>query len=150
MKIGSISSGTIRQEDLIPCFIAEIESHRPMKRSHRTRVCEIKRDLDKKNYYETEQADYDLESLFDILNELSLPYFYFGAHPGDGSDYGWWLQDDWQQQAEDDGAITKEVYESEGKASGYTGLVVDISDHGNVSLLFKARRQPLKAVWSIV
>ena len=34
-----------------------------------------------------------LESLFDMLEGCSPEDYYFGAHPGDGSDYGFWKMD---------------------------------------------------------
>ncbi|MEO5047005.1 hypothetical protein ABH029_25870 [Bacteroides thetaiotaomicron] len=34
-----------------------------------------------------------LESLFDTLDSCSPEDYYFGAHPGNGSDYGFWKMD---------------------------------------------------------
>ncbi|UVR34332.1 hypothetical protein NXY10_02670 [Bacteroides fragilis] len=34
-----------------------------------------------------------LESLFDTLDSCSSEDYYFGAHPGNGSDYGFWKMD---------------------------------------------------------
>ncbi|MCS2443096.1 hypothetical protein NXX09_24160 [Bacteroides uniformis] len=34
-----------------------------------------------------------LESLFDTLDSYSPEGYYFGAHLGDGSDYGFWKMD---------------------------------------------------------
>lgn len=41
-------------------------------------------------WWEGDDASYVLEELFDLLDELSPPDHYFGAHPGDGADFGWW------------------------------------------------------------
>ena len=104
--MGTVSSGTMRAEDLIPDFcyqlsqLARQSGILPAKarRAHLALVKEIERRIEDEREFEDQDlgidgtADDDLESLFDALNEYSAPYSYFGAHPGDGADYGWWLK----------------------------------------------------------
>ena len=103
-NLGSISTGTMRNEDLIPDFLDTLETlanlnkckrHHKCKR-HLTLIDEIENRIDTiPDYYNTEDADIDLnEDLFDALNEYAPPHAYFGSHPGDGSDYGFWIAED--------------------------------------------------------
>tara|TARA_Y100000310_G_scaffold275814_1_gene292541 strand:+ start:92 stop:355 length:264 start_codon:yes stop_codon:yes gene_type:complete len=41
-------------------------------------------------YWTDGSADMDLEELCDVLNDLAPGDHYFGAHEGDGSDFGFW------------------------------------------------------------
>ncbi len=78
---------------------------------------------DATDYYGTEDAGWDLESLFEALDSYSPPYFYFGAHPGDGSDYGWWLPEGFAEEFESDGNGVK-VGDLADVPKGYRGEVL--------------------------
>jgi len=41
-----------------------------------------------------------LDALFDALDRFALPGFYFGSHPGDGSDFGFWADDEIVERAQ--------------------------------------------------
>ena len=97
--------------------------------------------------FDSEDAGYTLDALFDALNEYAPDYGYFGAHPGDGADYGFWLCEDWQQRARDNEAL--EVSDTSEVPADYSGEVVHINDHGNVTL-YSAWKGELTEVWSIV
>ena len=95
---GSVSWGTMNSEHLIPKFASLLESLAT--RAHNMKdlalVKDIYKRMEKPGYYRSEESDWDLnESLFDRLEAYAPPGHYFGSHPGDGSDYGFW-------QAEDD------------------------------------------------
>ena len=89
---GTIIHGTGRLQDLIPTFLQEIKRLDPSQ------------NLDSFHFYETladdsfewdnEMTTEDLVQLFDILDSYSPEGFYFGSHPGDGSDYGFWACED--------------------------------------------------------
>lgn len=138
--IGSVSSATMRNEDLIPEFTSELR-----RLGHRSKeLTRIEKAMGVPGYFETEDAYNDLEWLFDALGEHALPYMYFGAHPGDGSDYGFWISDsidyDFEGLRVDD---TAEVPED------YTGEVLHVNDHGNMTL-YTAKRGKLTEVWAVV
>jgi hypothetical protein len=139
-EIGTVSEATMRPEDLIPAYTSELRSL-----GHRDRaLSQIERDMNKRGYYETESCMYDLESLEDMLQEHALPYMYFGSHPGDGADYGFWVSEgieyDFDGLKVDD---TSEVPED------YTGEVLHVNDHGNMTL-YTAEKGKLAEVWAIV
>lgn len=105
-QIGSISHGTMRTQDLLSAFADELE--RLMQKGapdaptssdwresfttliadarHHVRLIEEQRSGEREN----EEAHFVLEDLFDALWAYAPPSCYFGAHEGDGSDYGFW------------------------------------------------------------
>lgn len=92
-SIGSISHGTMRPEDLIPCFAAELEACVKSSGAHtgRTNLYLEAREI---TDFDSEEASEVLSDLFDALNEYAPEGTYFGAHEGDGSDYGFWPVED--------------------------------------------------------
>ncbi|SRR6266478_8412748 len=146
-NMGTISHATMRAEDLIPRFISELQYQRPLHRAHRKLIREIEgnmRRMKSPKYFENEQVQWDLEALFDALNEYCAPYFYFGAHPGDGSDYGYWLTESFQEDF--DGLTVSDTSEI---PNSYTGEVLHVNDHGNMTL-YACSRGRCREVWSIV
>ena len=164
--MGSISSGTMRPEDLIPAFLAELEWHSGKTRqspvsaksraAHRRLVREIGKRMEADGYYESEDVDSDLESLFDALGEYAAPYFYFGAHPGDGADYGFWLSESWDEDFIDDAdGLTRDDNVSSLKVSDladvpkwFRGEVAIVTDHGNVTLGVQTSRG-FREIWRV-
>lgn len=103
---GCVSSGTLRTEDLMRNFVDEAK-----------RVCILTPDIVReaeawlggiqswKDYHELEictdeQEEYETDGpalvarLDSHLNSLAPDGWRFGAHPGDGADFGWWRIDD--------------------------------------------------------
>jgi hypothetical protein len=138
-NFGSVSSGTMRKEDLIPSFCWELRNLK-----HRSKELSRIEKYTSTRYFESEQSDYDLESLFDMLNEHAPQHAYFGAHPGDGSDYGFWIDESLEYDF--DGLKIEDINDI---PSGYIGEVLYCNDHGNLTLYFKSARK-LTEVWSIV
>jgi hypothetical protein len=148
-NIGSVSTGTMLASDLIPMFISELKRQKPLAQRHRRLIREINTrmegtDLVREDYFGAEDSGFDLEELTDALNEYAPTGFYFGSHPGDGADYGWWLSECF---AEDfDGLRVDDLSEV---PRGYTGEVLHVSDHGNMSLYAYSRGRG-REVWAVV
>ena len=77
--MGSVSSGTMRNEDLIPSFLDEIEYQVRTNRARgfKREIIRINRAMEREGYFDSEDASYDLDYLFDALNDFAGPYFYF-------------------------------------------------------------------------
>jgi len=147
-SIGSVSQATLREQDLIPSLLWEAKNLRLTKQERKevSRIARAIEGMGESNpYWRSEEAGFDLnESLFDILNNHALPYFYFGAHPGDGADFGWWLSEGFEDDF--DGLKVSDTSEV---PTGFTGEVLRVNDHGNMSL-YSARNGRLHEVWAVV
>lgn len=90
----SLISGTHRSQDLIPVFIEAIRDTIEYAQLIIQPFGIIPGDAyenDDHEYWDSEECLYLLnETLFDILNDYAPEGYYFGSHPGDGSDYGFW------------------------------------------------------------
>lgn len=142
-NIGSISSGTMRTKDLLPAFLRELERQEKLTIAHKKLAKEISARMGSDDYYESEELDYDLGELFDALEEYCMPYFWFGAHPGDGADYGYWLSETFEEDFDD-----LKVSDLSEIPKNHTGEVLLINDHGNMTL-YNCARGRLYEVWSI-
>lgn len=92
---GTVSHGTMRYVDLIPTFwdyllgsdssltlpIQDFDLYSTILNAD----SDMHLDDD-----EMEDAGNLLATLFDAMNDLAPEGYYFGAHEGDGSDYGFW------------------------------------------------------------
>lgn len=147
-SIGTVIAGTLRPEDLLSAFLSEVESlallsggflSRPENfplRDYFANVVGEAQDcfaedgesLKPGECSEDGQSNATevLEALQDALEHFAPPYCYFGTHPGDGADFGFWPSleaiDELPTVEDSDGA--KELGE-DCKA---------VNDHGNVTV----------------
>jgi hypothetical protein len=143
-NIGSVSTCTMRPEDLIPCFLWELSHQTDRTREHYNLCRAIESRMKANDYYESEDVSDDLESLFDALDTYAPAYFYFGSHPGDGADYGYWLSENFTDDF--DGLKVDDLSDVPAR---YTGDVLVINDHGNMTL-YAFGRNGHKELWSLV
>lgn len=144
--MGSVSHATMRNEDLIPEFIYVLG--KIDKAAHAKIVAEYPAILDSEEPdYDSEESDYCMESLFDALAEVAPPFCYFGSHPGDGSDYGFWPCEDLEESVIDDGGVVVSDYCD--VPNGFIGYVLHVSDHGNATLSY-TDGSDIEEIWAIV
>lgn len=150
-RFGSISSGTLREEDLIPAFVDALRDLRgALPRAIAQHYASWHSLV---HGSATTRGDADAaalcDELQDALQEYAPDYGYFGAHPGDGADFGFWLSEDWQQQARNDGV--KFVSDLSEVPDSFRGRVCVVNDHGNATLYAtRAGVGTLREVWSVV
>jgi hypothetical protein len=143
-EIGTISHCTMREEDLIPAFIDELIRLNNNKHEYKSIINEGKKIIEK-GEYDTEYTSIFLnETLWDALNNFSPPYMYFGCTEGDGSDYGFWIYNDIDNDF--DGLRVNDLSEV---PKNHSGEVLHINDHGNM-ILYTCSRGKLKEIWAIV
>lgn len=137
--MGSVSSGTLLTEDLLVAFADELEWIAP--RGHAKLIREARKVADciveeKPVPQSIEGHELSRDELgSDLVNELEdalnrhAPYcMTFGAHDGDGADFGWWpCMDIIEELPCFDGA-------SEAREEKHFGEFRTVTDHGNVDV----------------
>jgi hypothetical protein len=134
--LGSISTGTLRTEDLLHAVIGEveylfgadyIETHKDANDWIIKPLIAAKAVTD----YDSDDAGFILDELIDALNEYAPAHVSLGMHPGDGADLGWWPGDF-------DGCDTVPVDQGPNGDGAFIdtecGLYVEINDHGNTTV----------------
>ena len=153
--LGTVSSGTLLHEDLLDSFAAELEwqIERNANYFQSSDAMRTQRDLLHSLIWDAREIvidSYDddasgtIDRLIDALQEFAPAYSYFGAHCGDGANFGFWLSESMQDDF--DGlrvADTSEVPED------YSGEVLHVNDHGNMTL-YVATTGQLVEVWAVV
>jgi len=149
VRLGTVIHGTMREEDLIPAFLEELEAiDRDRAASFWEKIPAEALEDPENDWWGSEEAYWMLEELFEALNEYAPPYVYFGALEGDGSDYGFWIDRDAFEEALASGEILKVDELPNSAPEGYEYIAV-VNDHGNVTLYCNENGK-LEEVWSVV
>ena len=140
---GSISHGTLRTEDLLSAFSSELDWQfrrngnyfsLPENREKGHKIhelcgdCQDQYEEDSETLKDLDVADELIESLSNALEQFAPVYCYFGAHEGDGSDFGFWPS---MSEIEE-----LPVYEDTdaAKEAGEENDFRVVNDHGNVTV----------------
>lgn len=101
---GTVIHGTLRSVDLIPAFLAELSRCDPraweqlQMQPHPLPPAHALEDPDSK-WWRSEESDEFVAELIDALDACAPPGHYFGAHWGDGSDFGFWPSEEYEGNA---------------------------------------------------
>ena len=129
-QLGSISTGTLKIDDLLEATATTLNN------------------LGSTVTTDTHTWEYDDEMLLSIymeaLNELCPPLVYFGTHPGDGADFGFWP--DMDRLEEEMRSTTSDFQADNCWTLADDGVIVNVSDHGNVTVMDMERN----VIWSVV
>ena len=92
-----ISEATLRVQDLIPAFLSALRerdsaAYAQIMANNALPAHAI--EDDEADWWESEDAHFILEDLFEALNATAEDGEYFGAHEGDGSLFGFWPVED--------------------------------------------------------
>lgn len=120
-QIGSVSSGTLATEDLMEAFMWEVNHLAPGVYNDLLEECG-----NCLNSEDDKEPNINVQRLIDILTDLAPPYCYFGAHEGDGADFGFWPM---MGVIED---LPRVENSEQAKALGEDCAFVN--DHGNVTV----------------
>ena len=149
-QLGSISTGTLKTEDLITNLMHSVE------------------DSSMLGAQWSGHGEEDLQVLIDVLQDQCPLFVYFGAHPGDGADFGFWadfdsLEEEMRYQGEpvpcdcnSTSVITPAHWYGENpdcaqmdetqKHLTESNVIVQVNDHGNVTVMDMDRNE----LWSCV
>ena len=137
-QLGSISTGTLRTQDLLEAF------HSTIAASGTPPALAEDGYIDGGARYSDGEL---LEVYTEQLESLCPPFVYFGTHPGDGADFGFWPDMDrlneeiqWVKQT----PASDEVVLDDNDPNN--PIIVHVSDHGNVTVMDMERN----VLWSVV
>ena len=134
-QIGSISTGTLRPEDLLPTFARELERHAP---DHALVTAAYAIQV-----YDDGGASELINEIQDELQNYCPPFVTCGSHPGDGADFGFWPDMDGLRDAIGDGSFEQVFGEHE---LSEHGIIINVTDHSEFVVMDLNRN----VLWAVV
>lgn len=155
-RIGVVSEGTLRDEDLISAFAGELDYYvkrLKLGRDQRKRFAKLVRECNGAEIDDnglaiiSDNEPFDASELVselqDALNEIAPPYCHFGTTEGDGACFGFWssIEDSDLPRLTAGDPIPREHWGDD---------VLLVNDHGNVDCGHVDHRGRFKPYWSAV
>ena len=161
-QLGSISTGTLRPEDLLPAFIESLTATGGKIPEDLTCGTHLEYtnlpsyssvgviDADDA-FWQSDDARDDVDALIDALEARCPPFVYFGSLPGDGADFGFWVDTEPLGDALQDGPADEPPTEGwDWDLGEYTlanhGVIVQVFGHGDAIAMDMERN----VLWSLV
>lgn len=96
--VGTVISGTMRTQDLIPAFVEALRAVDPAGYTQ-MEFCNAPfgiipgyaQDNPDSDWWRSDDATWTVEALIEALDAAAPAELYFGAHETDGADYGFWV-----------------------------------------------------------
>ena len=123
-RLGSLSAGTLRTEDLIPAFAKALEPGSELQ----ARIASYDPKITA-----PDEADCLLKEIKEELGEIAPPFCSFGLLEGDGTDFGFWPEYDLIREAIAGGDLLQIASVGEIPAD-YDGQALRICDCGRMTL----------------
>ena len=155
-KIGSVSSGTFVPRDLAWAFhfdlkkLAEQDTEDAERKKRTLDALEPIGALLKQEANETPEATavfdtFHQETAPELFEAYCAPFTSFGSHPGDGADFGIWpdVESAQEQARYRDGVVSVPAGDEWPELEDDIDYVLEVNDHGNVSLYNAHTKQPL-------
>ena len=108
ITLGSVIHATLRPENLLGAFLFALEDAGSSKASRfnadlielgfghsQCGVCGMGNREEWPEGFDDDTAQEIIADMMDALNDIAPDGYYFGAHEGDGSDFGFWPLSDW-------------------------------------------------------
>lgn len=148
--IGSISSGTLRPEDLLAAFSDYCRDYGGKDGRKLYREYDALPAWDDMTEEQQETAEHILEEMTECLQNAAPDFVNFGTSEGDGAEFGFWPDiESLEESARGTNPEVLKVNGLENVPRGYVGHVMEVNDHGNVTLYWKSARK-LTELWSCV
>lgn len=90
----TVIHGTHRPQDLVPAFLSVLRDTAEYAQILVAPMSFIPSEEDDPRWESCDMCYFLNEELFDLMNNYAPEGYYFGAHPGDGSDFGYWKSEE--------------------------------------------------------
>ena len=141
-EVGSISTGTLNPEDLLPTFARELERHAP---GHALVTAAYAIQV-----YDDGGASELINEIQEELQNYCPPFVTFGTLEGDGADFGFWPDMERIQETLTEAFVGHKMNPPKNGEWEWTleddGVIVNTNDHGNVTVMDLERN----VLWAVV